>query len=665
MLQPAANANILIVELRLNQDAAAHRSHHDQAELEHLLWACMKCLREQADELIHAGNAEEDGGNIDSALQKYSLATRIAADYPRAWLNLGIALAAKSESDAALDAYDRALALEPANAPAHYNRGLLLNSVGKPALAERAFSEAIKRRPHFPDAYAGLGDALEAQGRLEEATRALREASRQASAHAGYALNLGNLLRKAGNLDEAEAVYRSALHTNPEYAPVAQGLAAALRDQGRHAEACAVLEVALELDPVSFDSYSALLFTLLFRDDVAPLVVYRRHEEFGSMARARMAPAVAPTNSLSKNRRLRIGYVSGDFRRHAVAFFALPVVQGHDRSVFEVFCYSNTAEIDNITSAFRAGSDHWREIRGRGDELVTQLIRDDGIDILVDLSGHTGDNRLGVFAQKAAPVQATWLGYLCTTGMTTIDYRITDSYADPPGSTEELHTETLVRLPNSQWCYRPQFSPSTRAAPPMKDIGFVTFGSFNQFAKISQKTVLLWTKILKTVANARLLLVGAPEGKARDTFLGYFAGSGIHAERIAFAGRLPPAEYYECFNRVDIALDTMPYCGGTTTCDSLWMSVPVVTFAGQAAASRSGASLLNAVGLGELVATSTEDYVSISIALATDAQRLTALRRELRDRMRSSPLMDEVRFVRDFESLYRGMWSAWCEQDHR
>jgi protein O-GlcNAc transferase len=625
----------------------------------------MDCLRRQADELIGAGNAEEHAGNIESAYEKYLLATRIAAHYPSAWLNLGIALAARSEDDAALDAYDRVLALEPTNAPAHYNRGLLLNSSGNPKLAEDAFAAAITYRPHFPDAYAGRGDALEAQGRLEEATEALREASRQAPAHAGYILNLGNLLRKAGNVDEAESSYRRALRIDPGYVAVVRALAIALRDQGRHAEACSTLEAALAHNPISFDAYSDLLFTLQFRDDIAPEVLYRRHEQFGATIHARF-PAIAPhARPRSKDRRLRVGYVSGDFRRHAVAFFALPVVARHDRSVFEVHCYSNTGDIDSMTSDFRAASDLWREIRGLDDKAAAQMIHDDGIDILVDLSGHTGDNRLGVFAQKPAPVQATWLGYLCTTGLATMDYRISDGYADPPNANEARHTETLVRLPNSQWCYRPQFSPSPSINPPMRENGVVTFGSFNQFAKISPKTMALWLKILKTVSDARLSVVGVPMGKAQQEFYGFFARSGIKSDRIDLTGRLPPAEYYEWFNRVDIALDTTPYSGGTTTCDSLWMSVPVVTLAGAAAVSRSGASLLSVAGLGELVATSTEEYVRISVELATDAQRLAAMRHDLRDRMLKSPLMDEARFLRDLESLYRRMWIAWCEKGDR
>jgi protein O-GlcNAc transferase len=617
---------------------------------------------ELADRLIDAGYAEETRGNLDAALARYIEATTAAPEYARGWLNLGIVLALSSETRKAIEAYDRALALEPHNAPAHYNRGLALSAAGAAQHAESSLLAAIRHRSNFPDAYAALAGVLESQGRNADAIAALTTALVQAPGHPGYLLNLGLLQQKSGRLDEAEIALRSACEQQASFGAARHALAGVLRDKGNPAEAYELLESISQDDPAYNEAFSTLLLTLLFRDDLQPRAIYEKQKAIGaSIQRSVPRPFTTFDNLRSTSRKLRIGYVSGDYGRHAVAFFALPVIEGHDRQSFEVFCYSNTGLKDDVTERFRHAADAWRDIRGTDHETVTQAIRADAIDILVDLSGHTARNRLDVFARKPAPIQVTWLGYLGSTGLKTIDYRLCDRHTDPPGAAEHLHTEVLAPLPDSQWCYRPYLSPELASMAPVTRNGFATFGSFNQFAKLSPKVRRLWSRVLIQAPDSKLLVVGAPEGHARDALLAGFGSEGVTSNRIEVVGRVSMQEYYRLLNQVDIALDSTPYSGATTTCDALWMSVPVISLAGGHSVARSGVSLLTTAGLAELIARTPEQYVSLATALARDVPRLSALRRDLREQMRQSPLMDERRFVRGIEARYLQMWARWCE----
>jgi protein O-GlcNAc transferase len=617
---------------------------------------------ELADRLIDTGNAEETRGHLDAALARYTEATTVAPGHARGWLNLGIVLALGSEPRKAIEAYDRALVLEPYNAPAHFNRGLALTAAGDAQHAESSLLSAIRHRPVFPDAYVALAGVLEIQGRNTEAIDALTTAMAQAPGHPGYLLNTGLLLQKSGRLDEAEIALRTACEQQASFGAAKHALASVLRDKGNPAEACELLESISQDDSAYNEACSTLLLTLLFRDDLQPPAIYEKQKAIGASIQHRVPdPFTMFVNLRSTSRRLRVGYVSGDYGRHAVAFFALPVIEGHDRQSFQVFCYSNTELQDDVTERFRHAADAWRDIRGADHETVVRLIRADAIDILVDLSGHTGRNRLDVFARKPAPIQVTWLGYLGSTGLKTIDYRLCDGRTDPPGTSEHLHTEVLAPLPDSQWCYRPYLSPEPASMPPVARNGFATFGSFNQFAKLSPTVRHLWSQILVQLPESRLLVVGVPDGHARDALLAAFASERVTHNRIDVVGRVPMQEYYRLLNQVDIALDTTPYSGATTTCDALWMSVPVISLAGGHSVARSGVSLLTTVGLPDLIAQSPEQYVSLATALARDVPRLSALRRALREQMRQSPLMDEPRFVHDIEGLYLQMWTSWCD----
>jgi predicted O-linked N-acetylglucosamine transferase (SPINDLY family) len=368
-------------------------------------------------------------------------------------------------------------------------------------------------------------------------------------------------------------------------------------------------------------------------------------------------------NDRSPERRLRIGYVSPDFREHSVAFFLAGLLEHHDPFVTEVFCYSDSTTRDAVTVRLEGLATHWRKIINLSDSRVADLIRRDGIDILVDLAGHTANNRLLVFARNPAPVQVTWLGYPNTSGLDTIDYRITDTFADPLGSTEHLHSERLIRLPLSAWCYRPlEDSPPVNASP-VHETGHITFGCFNAMPKINRSLLELWSRILLAVQDSRLLLKNSALGglPMQEQLRKQFQEMGIGPDRVEMAGRVPDlCGHLATYGRVDIALDTFPYHGTTTTCEALWMGVPVVTLLGRTHVARVGVSLLSNLGHPEWLAPSPHEYVNLAVDLAQDPSRLAALRSTLRKRMEASPLTDSPRFARDIEAVYRDMWRAWC-----
>lgn len=410
---------------------------------------------------------------------------------------------------------------------------------------------------------------------------------------------------------------------------------------------------AVALDSTSIIAHDNLLFTMLFSDRYTPDELFEAHT---SWAAHDGITAVPYTHESSPTDRLRVGYLSPDFREHSVASFIEPVLAGHDRTQFEIICYHSHPDQDDVTARLRARVDGWRDISGVGDNEACDLIRADGIHILVDLAGHTAWNRLALLAMRPAPVQVTWLGYPHSTGLTAIDYRISDAMTDPPGMSERWHTEQLIRLPATFLCYQPPEAPYPTVAPPCYKNGFVTLASFNNFAKVSPTILECWREILTRIPDARLLLKSEvfSDPEACRWVVERLA---IPEERLLFMGKTADRNaHLALYGQVDVALDTFPYNGTTTTCEALYMGVPVVSLAGQGHASRVGASLLNAVGIGELLAETRDDYVNTVVDLATDVTRLVQLRQNLRQKMAASPLMDQHRFVTALETEYRLMW---------
>lgn len=537
--------------------------------------------------------------------------------------------------------------------------GAALQAQGKDAVP--ALQNAVKLSPNDAEPHNSLGMILQDRGQLDSALASYRTALKIEPGFVEAHYNLGNVLCELGQLENAVESYRNALKLNPDFAVIYSNLGAALRELGRFDEALANCRRALELDPGSVVVHGNLLGMLNCQPEMSAEEIYRAYQEYD----ARWFIPLRPTwrahgNDRDPERRLRVGYVSPDFRRHAVAFFAEPILANHDKSKVEIFCYAEVTREDEVTSRFRQLADHWYSTVGMSDDMVAQMIRDHRIDILVDLAGHSTGNRLPVFARKPAPLQLTYLGYPGTTGLSAIDYRLTDRYADPEGSADAYYAEQLLRLPDSLCCYHPNADMPEISSLPALARGYLTFGSLNNFNKIDQPTLNLWADLLRALPTSRLMMITVPEGEPRKRLLRSFGDLGIAAQRLEFHGKLPAAEFYRKFLEVDITLDSASVSGGTTTCESLWMGVPVIALVGGRFITRVSYSFLSTAGLSNFAATSAEDYIRIAVDLADNLPQLAEIRAGLRDRLRTTPLTDEVGFTRNLEKLYREIWRKWC-----
>jgi predicted O-linked N-acetylglucosamine transferase (SPINDLY family) len=534
---------------------------------------------------------------------------------------------------------------------------------GLRAGAIAVFQKEVRRRPNEPEAFYRLAWALFQQHREEESILCYRQALRLKPDFAEAHKHLGDALRGHGGtaVDEAISSYREAIRLKPEYAEAYHMLGRTLKDQGLLDEAVDALRRACQLCPDSSKFHSSLLYCLHYHPDSDPEVLAREHGRWNDQHAKPLARLIQPhSNDPDLHRRLRIGYISPYFRSHAVGRFLLPLFASHDRSKFEICCYSGVRVADELTEKFRIQSSRWHDVAGMTDDDLANLIRQDRVDILMDLDAHTATNRLLTFARRPAPVQVTYLAYCSTTGLSAMDYRLTDPFLDPLGQ-PTCYAEESVWLPETYWCYQPHTDLPPVGPLPALTSGQVTFGCLNNFWKVTKPTLTCWRELLQKVARSRLLLHARP-GTHRDRVRAFFAEGDINPDRIEFVGVTPADEYFERYNQVDIGLDPFPYPGGTTTCDSLWMGVPVVSLAGKTSVSRGGLSILSNVGLPELAARGPEEYVHIVANLAGDMPRLAALRSGLRDRMLNSPLTNAPRFARNLEAAFRQMWQRWCSR---
>jgi predicted O-linked N-acetylglucosamine transferase (SPINDLY family) len=522
----------------------------------------------------------------------------------------------------------------PTDADAWYQLGVGCLEIEDLVAANQAFSRAALLRPGFHQALHNGAQASERSGQFLEAVRLIQQALEVASDIALYHSHVATLLKRLGRANEAAWHYQR----------------------------------AWELAPESFVYASNQLMNLICQTDQDDMQIFLKHKQVG----AHMSSLVADLSREWKlkndriNDKLRIGYVSADFFGHPVAFFIEPIITLHDRAAFDIYIYSNVEKEDGVTAQFRERRCHWRDIYGVSDQVVAEMIADDQIDILVDLGGHTKNNRMSLFARRLTPLQLTWLGYANTTGLTTIDYRITDGVADPVGMTEHLHTEELFRLPLSFICYQPPLDPPPVVSLSCEQKGYITFVAFNNLAKCNQQLIALWAQVLKQLPGATLVLkdhtLAADQDLQADIYL-RFAEAGISAQRVRLVGKTPTVhQHLELLSEGDIALDSYPYTGTTTTCEALYMGVPVVTLAGSCHVKRVSASLLTAVGAAELIAYSEDEYVRIAAELAMNRERLQHYRTHLRTMMERSPLMDVAGFTRKLERAYRQMWQRYCEK---
>lgn len=478
----------------------------------------------------------------------------------------------------------------------------------------------------------------------------------------------GNALRVSGKPDEALLCYQRVLALRPKSAEGYCNLGAACQSLGRYPEAIAAYEQAVALKPSVPAFWGNLSASLTYSPKHTPAETVAALRRFDAQLARPLRDFRPHTNDRTPDRRLRVGYVSPDFRKHAVAYFALPLVEGHNKEQVEVFCYYNHRQEDEWTTRFRQAAGYWRSCAILSDAELAEHIRADGIDILVDLAGHTENNRLLTFARKPAPVQVTWMGYVTTTGLSAMDWRITHADADPEG-VEAHYSEKLWRLPGTMWCFRPLSDMPEVSPPPLERKGHITFGSFNRYSKNSPLVLETWANILNQVPDSRLLIC-VPEGEIRQQMARFFAERSIDPSRIDAFSKVSHTDFWKLHGEVDIALDPFPFGGGTTTCETLWLGVPVVTVSGKEGsdfaprfASRMGYAFLNNIGLPELVAQTLPQYVDIAVRLAQDAPRMAQLRQSLRPRMAAAPLTDEARFVREMEAAYRAMWQDWLQKN--
>jgi predicted O-linked N-acetylglucosamine transferase (SPINDLY family) len=617
--------------------------------------------RDRAELAIAAGQALEDEGDIAAALQHFREATACAPDHARGHLNVGNALRKLGREADAAAAYREALRLDPGSHASRFNLGTLLHGLGAHDEAEAQLRASIRLRPDVPETAIALAGVLESTGRLDEAETELARTLAAHPDHAGAALNLGHVLGLQGRYDDAERWFLRAQELDPAMPHADAKLGALYLRTGRIALATRAYERSLAADPDLRNDHSDYLFCLNLRTDLSPREIFDEHVRIAGALTVRARPAYTTwSNAPLPDRPLRIGYVSADYRAHAAAVFMRPLLRSHDRSSFDVYCYDSGTAPDAVTGELRQLVAQWRDIARVSDADAAARIRSDAIDVLVDLSGHTAGHRLGVFARSPAPVQVTWLGYLNTTGLPGMHYRICDACTDPPGATDPLHTERLVRMPHAQWCYAPVVDAPPRRVRQVAAGTAPVFGSFNQLAKLSDACVGLWCRVLARVPDSRLIVLDVPAGRARGILLDRFADNGIDPARIEPAGRLPIDRYLDTVGDVDIALDSMPYNGATTTFDALWMGTPVVALRGERGISRGAYSILRTLGMPELTADDADAYVALNVRLARDVEWRRALRSSLRARLCASPLMDAPRFARDLEAGFRRMWRAWC-----
>jgi predicted O-linked N-acetylglucosamine transferase (SPINDLY family) len=642
--------------------------------------------------LVHEADDHFRAGRMPEARVTYLRAIEIDPSRAQALYMLGGIALNQGDTEAALDFIHRAIASAPDNADYRFSLGTIFANTGRPEEAISCFEEAIRLKPDAADwhrqlavalhgvgkhveglaaslrvtelnpydaqAFLDLGLTLQKLGKLKNAESAFERAVSLAPDAAGPLVNLAMVRRDQGRPVEAEVPARRAVEIDPTMSQAWFTLGSVLGPQARHFEAAEYLKKAIELNPADDDPWHILMFGMTYSDNWSASEVYEMHRRWGQRLPAGRPRSIDPSHRRA-NHRLRIGYLSADFRRHPIAHFIEAPLKHHDRTRFEIFCYHTDGRADETTERLKALADHWHWVAGTSDAEIEQAIVTDGIDILIDLSGHTDGQRLRMLARRVAPVQVTYLGYPNTTGVPAIDYRLTDARADPPGESDTLHTEKLVRMPESFLCFAPPDSMGEIGELPMKRNGFVTFGSFNNFTKLSPTTLGLWSEILEATPNSRLMIkaAGLRDEGLRALLLQMLARAGVERGRIEIVSpTISHREHMDAYAEVDIALDTFPYHGTTTTLDALWMGVPVVTLVGDRHASRVGLSILGCLGLTDVVAYSATEYIDAAVRLAADPARLEGIRHSLRSRLATSPLTDGKGFAQRLEHAYLGMW---------
>jgi protein O-GlcNAc transferase len=608
--------------------------------------------------LGNKGAVLREMGDLDQAVLLLRAAMGLEPRNAAHSINLAIALCQRRDFADAEAILRKTIALEPNNAEAAFNLGNALDGLGRPQEAIGQYRHAVALHPGYAGAWNNLGNVYKQCGDFAEAMTAFSAAI---SARPDYVValnNLGCLLRTLGRNEEAERVLRQGLEVDGHHAALYDNLGNVLKDAGELDEAIDCFRKALDIDPGNAATHSNLAYTLSFQSlEPAPILdqCVRWNARFAAPL---FSSRDGHPRQAATDRRLKIGYVSADFRDHCQSLFTMPLLSHHDHSRFEIFCYSSVERPDDHTRRIANHADVWRDVRSSSDAELYEVIRGDGVDILVDLTMHMAYNRLLVFARKPAPVQIAWLAYPGTTGVAAMDYRLSDPRLDPEGF-DDHYSERTLRLADSFWCYDPLTDEPKVSALPAIERGYLTLGCLNNPCKLTDRTLQLWGGVMRAIPDARLLLM-APPGRHRQRLLARLGAQDIAARRVDFLGFRPRADYLNSYHDIDLGLDSFPYNGHTTSLDALWMGVPIVSRVGKTSVGRGGLSQLFHLDLLELAAETDAAFVEKAVALGTDLPRLAALRRELRGRLERSPLMDAERFARNIEAAYAQAWTSHC-----
>ncbi len=675
------------------QQALAHHQVGQAQDAFILLEQILQTTPDHAPSLNLMGALAMGLGDIPLASDLFMRAVQASPDTALYHCNLGKTLYEQKDAEAAIQCFQQALALK-ADAPTHYDLAVVLNEQGQTEQAAHHYRLALKNKPDYVEAHRGLGILLQRQGRIEEAITCYKKALALQPAYAQAHYSLAHAYHDQGRLPEAIRSYTRAIECKPDYADAYVNLGKVYIDEGRYHEARRLLNHAIGLNPASAElhnnlgvilsaegrleesvevyqhaitlkpdlpsTWSNLLLELQYLPGVSAEEVFSWHLRFGQQFESVFKPQWKTyLNTKDPERRLRVGYVSGDFRDHAAAYFFEPVLKLHDKSQIETYCYYTFYLKDAITERYMNLADHWRPCTQMSDDEMAARIREDGIDILVDLSGHTSHNRLSVFARKPAPVQVTWIGYAGTTGLTAMDYRITDIHMDPPGQTERFHTEKLIYLAHSATYQPPAGCPEVNELPALSGNGLV-LASLNAPKKINLAVAQLWGRLLAALPGSRLMLGNVSDEEIEQRLLSLFEQAGVRKEQLILQPRMPIQDYLALHHQIDLGLDPFPYAGGTTTMHALWMGVPVVSLQGESTVSRCGSAIMSRVGLADFVTQTEEAYFQRVLALANDLPGLAALRQTLRGRMLNAN-NDANMLAHELEASYRQMWRTWCE----
>lgn len=609
------------------------------------------------------GNTLSYLGKLVEAEASFRRALKINKDFAEAHLNLGATLHDLGRFDEAEACYRRVIQLMPNLADAHYNLGNTLKNLGRLEEAKACYRKALQLKPNLAGAYSNLGVTLQEMGNLDEAEAVLRQALQIKPNFLEAYSNLGSTLNDLGRLEEARVEYETALLIKPDQPEILNNLGNTLLNMGCHDEAIDCYRRALKANPGYLKARSNLLFSLNYSTCHTREYCLAEALEYGRTVRSMVATPYTQWSSKLRPGRLRVGLVSADFGNHPVGYFMESVLTQLGAASLELIAYPTSLKSDELTARIKPRFSAWKSLYGKSDRAAAQLIHDDGVHILIDLSGHTKLNRLPIFSWKPAPVQVAWLGYFATTGVAEIDYILGDPYVSPNNEAGHF-TEKIWQLPDCYWCFTAPAIQIEVSPLPALSAGHITFGCFNNLTKMNDDVVAVWARILNTVPGSRLFLKYSQlnDPLMRKTTLERYAKHGIGADRLILEGRSSRAEYLACYHRVDIALDPFPYPGGTTSLESLWMGVPFITKRGDRFLSHAGETIACNAGLSEWVAADEDDYLTKTVSFASNPAQLERLRAVLRQQVLTSPLFNAARFAENFEKAMWGMWSHWLAE---